>query len=416
MLSKVEVLRFEQGPGLSLRLLLLAPCSLLLAFTACAQSPSNIRAVEHPKTVVTPGAWSTDLYLPMLKGKRVGLVVNQTSTIGTTHLIDSLVHSGVKVVKIFAPEHGLRGNADAGEEIGDSIDAKTGIKIVSLYGSKKAPSHEDLFDLDLVIFDIQDVGVRFYTYINTLQYLMQAVATVKLPLIVLDRPNPNGHYIDGPVLDFKYRSFVGLDPIPVVYGMTIGEYARMINGEGWLLDSCYLTVIPCKGYDHNTMYDLPVKPSPNLPNLRSILLYPGICFFEGTNISLGRGTDKQFQLAGCPDYPDKKFSFTPKASPGATNPPLKDKKCYGVDLSKANVDSLFALRHMDLSVLLSFYEKMDTAGFFNASWFDKLAGGPAFREAIQSGWDEQQIRESWKEGLDKFNERRKRYLLYKDFD
>jgi len=351
----------------------------------------------------------------MLKGKRVGLVVNQTSTIGKTHLIDSLVSSGVKVVKIFAPEHGLRGNADAGADIADSIDAKTGIKIVSLYGNKKTPSHEDLFDLDVVIFDIQDVGVRFYTYINTLQYLMQALATSKIPLIVLDRPNPNGHYIDGPVLDFKYRSFVGLDPIPVVYGMTIGEFAQMINGEGWLLDSCYLTVIPCKGYDHNTMYELPVKPSPNLPNLRSILLYPGLCFFEGTNVSIGRGTDKQFQIAGCPEYGDHKYSFTPKASPGATNPPLKDKKCYGVDLSKANVDSLFALRHMDLSVLLSFFHKMDTTGFFNASWFDKLAGGPEFREAIQAGMNEEQIRESWKDGLAIFNERRKRYLLYRDF-
>jgi len=381
----------------------------------CAQRPQLSKSLGEGPKEVFPGAWATDLYLPMLKGKRVGLVVNQTSTIGKTHLIDSLVSSGVKVVKIFAPEHGLRGNADAGADIADSIDAKTGIKIVSLYGNKKTPSHEDLFDLDVVIFDIQDVGVRFYTYINTLQYLMQALATSKIPLIVLDRPNPNGHYIDGPVLDFKYRSFVGLDPIPVVYGMTIGEFAQMINGEGWLLDSCYLTVIPCKGYDHNTMYELPVKPSPNLPNLRSILLYPGLCFFEGTNVSIGRGTDKQFQIAGCPEYGDHKYSFTPKASPGATNPPLKDKKCYGVDLSKANVDSLFALRHMDLSVLLSFFHKMDTTGFFNASWFDKLAGGPEFREAIQAGMNEEQIRESWKDGLAIFNERRKRYLLYRDF-
>ncbi len=396
--------------------LFLAPCSLLLAFNACAQSPSNSQAFEHQKTVVSPGAWSTDLYLPMLEGKRVGLVVNQTSTIGKTHLIDTLVSLGVHVVKIFAPEHGLRGTADAGEEIGDSIDAKTGIPIISLYGNKKTPSHNDLFDLDLVVFDIQDVGVRFYTYINTLQYLMQALATAHMPLILLDRPNPNGHYIDGPVLDFKYRSFVGLDPIPVVYGMTIGEFGQMINGEGWLLDSCYLTVIPCKGYDHNTMYDLPIKPSPNLPNLRSILLYPGLCFFEGTDVSIGRGTDNQFQVAGSPVYPDKKFSFTPKAMPGATNPPLKDKKCYGVDLTKASVDSLFALRHLDLSVLLRFYSRMDTSTFFNASWFDKLAGGPSFREAIQRGESEEQIREGWKADIDKFRERRKRYLLYKDFD
>jgi len=342
-------------------------------------------------------------------------LVNQTSMIDHTHIIDSLLSLGVNIVKIFSPEHGLRGTADAGAEISDSIDKKSGLPIISLYGSKQTPSKADLKDIDVMVFDIQDVGVRFYTYINTLQYLMQAVATEKIPLLVLDRPNPNGHYIDGPVLDFRYRSFVGLDPIPVVYGMTIGEFAQMINGEGWLLDSCYLTVIPCIGYDHNTMVDLPVKPSPNLPNLRSILLYPGICFFEGTNSSLGRGTDKPFQVAGNPAYPNKKFSFTPKAVPGATNPPQKDKKCYGLDLSKANVDSLFAVRHMDLSVLLTFYQQMDTAAFFNASWFDKLAGGPSFREAIQAGWNEKQIRESWKADLDKFNHRRKRYLLYKDF-
>ena len=382
---------------------------------ACSQTPASL-SDKVTKAEVFPGAWSTETYLPLLKGKRVGILVNQTSTIGKTHLIDSLVSRGVNVVKIFAPEHGLRGTADAGAELSDSIDRKSGLPIISLYGNKKTPSRDDLKDLDVVVFDIQDVGVRFYTYISTLQYLMEAMATVRKPLIVLDRPNPNGHYIDGPVLDFKYRSFVGLNPIPVVYGMTIGELGQLINGEGWIFDTCYLTVIPCKNYDHNTMYDLPIKPSPNLPNLRSILLYPGLCFFEGTNISIGRGTDQQFQVAGNPDYPDKKFSFTPKAQPGATNPPLKDKKCYGLNLSNANVDSLFALRHMDLSVLLSFYQKMDTTGFFNASWFDKLAGGPTFRESILKGWSEEQLRESWKSDIDKFKEKRKRYLLYKDFE
>jgi uncharacterized protein YbbC (DUF1343 family) len=400
---------FEQG------LLVLPLCFLLLNSVACSQSLTSGQTIEF-RAEVRPGSYQLEDYAPMLEGKRVGLVVNQTSTIGNTHLIDTLLGRAVNVVKIFAPEHGLRGTADAGAELSDSIDQKTGLPVISLYGNKKTPSHEDLDDLDVVVFDIQDVGVRFYTYINTLQYLMQALATEKLQLIVLDRPNPNGHYIDGPVLDYKYRSFVGLDPIPVVYGMTIGEFAQMINGEGWLLDSCNLTVIPCKNYDHNTMYELPVKPSPNLPNLRSILLYPGLCFFEGTDISIGRGTDKQFQVAGSPKYPVQKFSFTPKSSPGATNPPQKDKKCYGVNLSNANVDSLFALRHMDLSLLLSFYHKMDTTGFFNSSWFDKLAGGPAFRQSIQMGMSESQIRESWQADLMKFNERRKRYLLYKDFN
>jgi len=382
---------------------------------ACSQTPAG-QSYEAAQVEVMPGAWSTETYLPMLKGKRVGLLVNQTSTIGKTHLLDSLVGRGVNVVKIFSPEHGLRGSADAGAEISDSIDQKTGLPIISLYGIKKTPSKDDLKDLDVVVFDIQDVGVRFYTYISTLQYLMEAMSLVRKPLIVLDRPNPNGHYIDGPVLDFKYRSFVGLDPIPVVYGMTIGELGRLINGEGWIYDTCYLTVIPCKNYDHNTRYDLPIKPSPNLPNLRSILLYPGLCFFEGTNISIGRGTDKQFQVVGSPEYPDKKFSFTPKSVPGATDPPHRDKKCYGLNLSNTNVDSLFALRHLDLSVLLSFYQKMDTTGFFNVSWFDKLAGGPSFRESILKGWSEERIRESWKEDLKKFNEKRRKYLLYDDFN
>jgi len=336
---------------------------LFLNTLACAQPVNSLSSIEF-RAEVKPGSYQLEEYAPLLEGKRVGLVVNQTSVIGNTHLVDTLLSRGVKVVKIFAPEHGLRGTADAGAELSDSIDQKTGLPVISLYGNKKTPSHEDLQDLDVVLFDIQDVGVRFYTYINTLQYLMQALATEKLELIVLDRPNPNGHYIDGPLLDYKYRSFVGLDPIPVVYGMTIGEFAQMINGEGWLLDSCYLTVIPCKNYDHNTMYELPVKPSPNLPNLRSILLYPGLCFFEGTDISIGRGTDKQFQVAGSPKYPVQKFSFTPKSLPGANNPPLKGIKCYGLDLSKVSVDSLFSLRHMDLSVLLSFYQKMDTTGFF----------------------------------------------------
>lgn len=355
-------------------------------------------------------------YLPLLYNKRVGLVVNQTSMIGNTHLVDTLLTLEVKIEKIFAPEHGFRGQADAGALISNERDAKTGIQIMSLYGQRKKATPEDLADIDILVFDIQDVGVRFYTYINTLQYVMEAAADAGIMVVVLDRPNPNGHYIDGPILDTTYRSFVGLNPVPVVYGMTIGEYAQMVNGEGWIPKRCDLLVIPCKYYDHNTKYDLPVRPSPNLPNLRAVLLYPGICFFEGTPFSLGRGTNAPFQVVGDPSYPEKRFSFTPQGRPGAMDPPLKGVVCYGMDLTAQDLDSLFDQRKMDLSVLLHFYAVMDKSIFFNSKWFDTLAGGPAFREAIQKGWNEEQIRESWKAGLAAFNEKRKKYLLYSDFD
>ncbi len=378
----------------------------------CAQIPANKTTY---KEAIAPGAWQTDLYLPLLKGKRVGLTVNQTSTIGNTHLIDSLISRGVNVVKIFAPEHGLRGLADAGATVNDSVDQKTGIKVISLYGAKKKPSAEDLDSIDIMVFDLQDVGVRFFTYISTLHYMMEATGIQSIPLVVLDRPNPNGNYIDGPVLDtVRFRSFVGMDPIPVVYGMTIGELAGMINGEKWISSKCDLTVIKCKNYDHSMMYDLPIKPSPNLPNLRSILLYPSLCFFEGTIVSLGRGTSMPFQVAGHPKYPDSSFSFVPKSIPGALHPPLEGKKCYGIDLTKINVDSLFDTRQMNLSILIHFYVTMKEEYFFNPSWFDRLAGGPGFREGIISSWTEAQIRGSWKKGIEAFKERRKVYLLYPD--
>lgn len=356
-----------------------------------------------------------DLYLPMLKDRKIALVVNQTSLVGRTHLLDTLVARNIDVVKIFAPEHGLRGTADAGETIKDGIDTRTGVRVVSLYGDKKKPSPQDLAGIDLVIFDIQDVGVRFYTYISTLHYLMQGLGEANVPLIVLDRPNPNGHYIDGPMMDTsRYRSFVGMHPIPVVHGLTIGEYAQMINGEKWIPSPCPLIVIPCENYDHTMMYELPVRPSPNLPNLRSILLYPGICFFEGTIASLGRGTSTPFQIVGHPDYPVKEFSFTPRSIPGATNPPLKDVQCFGIDLTSLSVDSLFALGQMDLTVLIDFYKTMSRHDFFTPDWFDKLAGGSSFRQAIEAGKTETEIRAIWVEGLKKFQERRKRYLLYPD--
>lgn len=382
----------------------------LIICQGCAQTSMPVL----PKKI-QPGAYSTELFIPLLEGKKVGMVVNHTSMIGDTHLIDSLLARNIKVLRIYAPEHGLRGQADAGELIKDGVDTRTGIPVISLYGEKKKPNSSDLAGIDILVFDIQDVGVRFYTYINTLHYLMEAAGEHNIPLIVLDRPNPNGHYIDGPVLDTSgYRSFVGMHPIPVVYGMTIGELGKMINGEDWIKTECDLTVIPCSNYDHTVSYTLPVKPSPNLPNLRSILLYPGLCFFEGTTVSLGRGTATPFQIAGHPDYPDKSFSFIPKPIPGAMHPPQEGKVCYGIDLTNANVDSLFNTAQMNLTVLLDFYQKLPGEKFFNASWFDKLAGGPSFREAIQKGWTEEQIRKSWQDDLDNFKKTKAAYLMYPD--
>ena len=384
-------------------------------FIICQGCAQGVPRTLTQKVKIMPGAMSTTEYLPLLKDKKVGLVVNQTSLIGSVHLVDSLISRGVQVVRLYAPEHGLRGQADAGETIKDGVDTKTGIPVTSLYGDKKKPTKSDLEGIDVMVFDIQDVGVRFYTYISTLHYLMEGLAEANVPLIILDRPNPNGHYIDGPMMDTsKYRSFVGMHPIPVVHGLTIGEYGGMINGEKWIKKSCVLTVIRCKNYDHTSFYDLPVRPSPNLPNIRSILLYPGICFFEGTTGSLGRGTSSPFQVVGHPEYPDKTFSFTPQQTPGALHPPLEGKTCYGVDLTKTNVDSLFANAYMDLSVLLSFYNRMATASFFTPAWFDKLAGGPSLRESILAGKTEAEIRQSWVPGLREFQKKRVKYLLYAD--
>lgn len=377
---------------------------------SCAHEPISR---EASVSKVIPAADRTEEYVHLLEGKRVGLVVNQTSMVGNMHLVDTLIKRKINVIRLFAPEHGLRGTADAGEVIKDGVDTKTGVRVVSLYGNKKKPAAEDLEGVDVVVFDIQDVGVRFYTYISTLHYLMESLAEADIPLIILDRPNPNGHYVDGPILHTTFQSFVGMHPVPVVHGMTIGEYAQMINGEGWV-PSCALQVIRCAAYDHCTPYVLPVKPSPNLPNQRSVLLYPGICFFEGTIASLGRGTSFPFQVAGHPDYPVKSFSFTPMPVPGAMTPPLQGQTCYGVDLTAANVDSLWQLKHFDLSVLIHFYKTMDRDDFFNASWFDKLAGGEGLRKNIIAGMSEHEIRATWKKDLDAFRVKRSQYLLYPD--
>lgn len=380
---------------------------------------SDTAATVLKHSVIT-GAERTALYLPILTNKRIGAVVNHTSLIGTAHLVDSLLGLGVKVQKIYAPEHGFRGLADAGEEVGDGQDQATGLPIISLYGDHQKPTKTDLAGIDLMVFDIQDVGARFYTYISTMSYLMEACAEENIPLVILDRPNPNGHYVDGPVLEKTYRSFVGLHEVPVVHGMTVGEYAQMVNGEGWLGGGmkCDLTVIPCLNYDHSTYYELPVKPSPNLPNMHAIYLYPSLCFFEGTNVSVGRGTDKQFQVYGAPGFPGGNFSFTPQPGEGAKNPPFEGKRCAGFDLSSLSIETLQTHKSLNLNYLIDFYHSFpDKQGFFLKNlFFDKLAGNSTLRKQIMEGKSETEIRESWAAGLSIFKEKRKQYLLYKDFE
>ena len=365
---------------------------------------------------IIPAAEQPNLYLPLLKDKHIALVVNHSSLVGKIHLLDTLLKQGVKVQKIFAPEHGFRGKADAGAHIKNSRDSKTGLPIISLYGKHKKPTKADLKGIDLILFDIQDVGVRFYTYLSTLHYIMEAGAEQQLPVMVLDRPNPNGHYIDGPILQKKYRSFVGLHPVPVVYGMTIGEYAKMINGERWLKGGAkvQLTVIPLANYTHQSFYSLPVKPSPNLPNDRAVALYPSLAFFEGTVISAGRGTKKPFQLYGAPKYEIKKFSFVPQSRPGAKYPKFKGKRCYGVDLSKTDFKKDRAKQKLNLDYLQDAYTNYpDKKRFFLKNRFiDKLAGSDQLRKQILSGTSEKMIRKSWERDLEKFKKIRKKYLLY----
>lgn len=386
----------------------------LLLSLSCAAQPKNKTTVP-----IQTGAMQTGAYVPLLKGKKVGLVVNQTATIGQQHLVDSLLKLGVEVAAIFAPEHGFRGEAEAGAEIKDGRDPKTGIRVVSLYGNKKKPGSEDLKDLEILIFDIQDVGARFYTYISTLHYVMEACAEHNLPLLLLDRPNPNGHYVDGPVLDTAFRSFVGMHPVPVVHGMTIGEYAGMIAGEKWLAEGleCNFQVIKLKGYTHKTHYELPVSPSPNLPNMHAIYLYPSICFFEGTPVSLGRGTNKPFQQIGAPWFKAGSSSFTPTAVAGkALNPPFKNEKCLGYDLSKEPLEKWMQLGQIRLDWLLEFYAASPDKNKFFIPFFDKLAGTDELRKQIMSGKTEAQIRSSWQADLKSFKFTRSKYLLYPDFE
>jgi uncharacterized protein YbbC (DUF1343 family) len=382
----------------------------LLIYTALSSSCTG------PEKIPVPGACQIDKYKQLIEGKTVAIVANQTSMVGKTHLVDTLLAIGINVKEIFAPEHGFRELADAGESIENSKDLKTGIRIISLYGSHLKPTAEDLSGIDIVMFDIQDVGVRFYTYISTLHYVLEACAENDVKCIILDRPDPNGFYFDGNIADTAQRSFVAMDPVPVVHGMTVGEYAEMLNGEGWLKDSakCDLKVIKCKDYTHKTLYELPIKPSPNLPNQTSIYLYPSICFFEGTNVSLGRGTSFPFQVFGSPELPDRGFSFTPESIPGAKNPPLLGEKCYGTDLRNEIKNKIIPAPQMNLNWIISAYRDFPDKNKFFTPYFDVLASGPTLREQIQKGMISDEIRATWKEGLAKFGKIREKYLLYEE--
>ncbi|GJM31946.1 MAG: hypothetical protein DHS20C18_09470 [Saprospiraceae bacterium] len=394
--------------------------------------PTVTSSTETEQAVITPqvdldqpgekevvvGAARVGEYASILKGKRIALLVNQTSMIGSIHLVDTLLASGLNIVKIFAPEHGFRGEADAGEKIKNNLDPETGIPLISLYGSSRKPSKEDLAGVDWVVFDIQDVGARFYTYISTMSYVMEACAEQDLSFMVLDRPNPNGHYVDGPILQKGYESFIGLHHIPVVHGMTVGEYAQMVNGEGWLKNGlkCDLKVITCQNYDHQTPYSLPVRPSPNLPNMRSIYLYPSICYFEGTDVNVGRGTSNQFQVYGHPSLKEAPYLYLPLSKPGAKHPKHKGSLCKGYDLTGLSPDSIRAEARLNLSYLINFYHEFpDKEAFFlKNGFFDKLAGSDQLRKQIIAGKTEAEIRETWQDGLAEFRAIRGKYLLYEE--
>ncbi len=360
------------------------------------------------------GAERTHLYLPILNGKKVGVVTNQTGMIGKTHLVDSLLSLNVNVTKILSPEHGFRGDADAGEKINSGKDELTGLPIVSLYGNHKKPTLEDLKDVDILIFDIQDVGVRFYTYISTLHYVMEACAENKIQLIVLDRPNPNGHIVDGPVLEPEFKSFVGMHTVPILHGMTIGEYAQMINGEKWLNSKleCALTVVMCENYSHSRPYELPIPPSPNLRTPNAIKLYASLCLLEPTKVSIGRGTEFPFEVYGSPKFPDSLFSFTPISSYGSKNPKLKDIQCYGFDLR--NDTQKFENFNLSYLISISNYLKNQSDWIEDASFFDKLAGTRELRKQLAENKSETEIRLSWKPKLDNYKNMRKQYLLYSE--
>jgi uncharacterized protein YbbC (DUF1343 family) len=426
--------------------LLLAACCFALPATSSPVIHHTVDQQSVAGTTIVPGAERLDLYLPRLQGKKVAVFANHTSTIGNQNLVDVLKQKGIDIVVIFGPEHGFRGTADAGEKVGNYTDEKTGVPVVSLYGAKHRPSADDLKGVDVMLFDIQDVGTRFYTYISSLEEYMEAAIENNKPLIILDRPNPNGFYVDGPVLDKKFKSFVGMQPVPIVYGMTIGEYAYMLLGEKWLSkpvtapinipssperaamekrrapekpNTFTLTIIPCSNYTHSSRYVLPVKPSPNLPDIQSIYAYGSTCFFEGTVLSEGRGTEKPFRLFGHPSLPNNLHSFTPRSMPGATKPKLKDQLCYGweIDGTPAQVSATINNR-VQVKYLLEAYKlfpQKDSFFLNKGNFFNKLAGNDVLIQQVKDGKSEAAIRQSWEPALGNFKKIRKKYLIYKDF-
>ncbi|MCO4814903.1 MAG: DUF1343 domain-containing protein [Flavobacteriales bacterium] len=391
----------------------------IFLISACANGSPILVREDTVQTVLAKddsilvGAQNIEELVALIGQKRVGVVGNQSSMVDDKHLVDTLLSFGVMIKSVFSPEHGFRGKADAGEHVKNNVDTRTGLPIVSLYGSNKKPTDEQLKNIEVLIFDIQDVGVRFYTYISTLHYVMEAAAENEIEVIVLDRPNPNGHYVDGPVLDMKFTSFVGMHPIPIVHGMTIGEYALMINGEKWMKNhvQCKLTVLPCENYTHNTPYSLPIPPSPNLRSDVSIQLYPSLCLLEATTVTIGRGTDGPFERYGHPQFHKTQFSFTPKPGPGSKNPKHKNKLCNGFNL---NLEQYKRMSQLDLSFLIKANEMLNGELFVDRSnFFNLLAGNDILLQQLKSGSSEKEIRHSWQEDLDRYREMRQQYLLYK---
>lgn len=385
-----------------------------------SQSPAGHAAMALQPIV---GAAQTETYLPLMAGKRVGVVANQTSVVGQTHLVDTLLSLHVQVVKVFAPEHGFRGDAGAGEHIADGKDTKTGLPLISLYGKNKKPTADMLKDVDVMVFDIQDVGARFYTYISTMHYAMEAAAENNKELIILDRPNPNGHYVDGPVLEMPFKSFVGMHPIPIVHGLTVGELAQMIIGENWIPSAAEnnapVTVIPCKNYDHRTHYALPMRPSPNLGTMRAVYLFPSLCWFEGTVVSVGRGTEHPFECIGFPGNKRGSYRFTPHdIQHVAIDPPHENTECIGYDLTGLNLDSLENVGQLNVQWLIDMYQVYsgEKPFFQSPDFFDKLCGTASIRKMVLAGATADSIRASWLPGLTEYKKMRKRYLLYPDFE
>lgn len=402
--------------GKLILIFLMLPYLVIGCTSNTAKSENKQEVISNTASEIKTGADQTEKYLTLLKGKKVGLVINQTAEIDGVNLADTLKSAGVNIKAIFGPEHGFRGDADAGEKVGNYTDKKSGIPVISLYGAKKAPSKEDLKDLDILIFDIQDVGARFYTYTITMADVMQACAENNTPLLILDRPNPIGDFIDGPILDPAFKSGVGMHQIPITHGLTVGEFAKMVNGENWLKNNlqCKLTIIEMLNYDHSKEYILPVKPSPNLPNMLSIYLYPSTCLFEGTTISQGRGTMDPFQILGHPSLKGKySFSFKPVSIKGMSkNPPLENQICYGIDFRSMPIEEARNKKQLDLKLLIELYNAFPERDKFFTPFFNKLAGTDQLMKQVKEGKSEEEIRKTWEAGLKQYKETRKKYLLY----